>query len=64
MPTVNGIHDWFRETWEWHYISFYWSISDLGHVIAIALALTLIRFILSKILFEVNTNTVNLNNDS
>ena len=41
------------ETWTWHYLGAYIGLREVGYVLAIALTLTVARYVANKTILEV-----------
>ncbi|XP_003382832.1 PREDICTED: ceramide synthase 1-like [Amphimedon queenslandica] len=48
----NGINQWLKDTWEWHYICSYITLKDIFYIILTAILFTILRFIVYKVLLE------------
>ncbi|XP_019857335.1 PREDICTED: ceramide synthase 1-like [Amphimedon queenslandica] len=48
----DGIGNWLKETWEWHYLAFYIGWTELIHITSIAIGLTLLRIVLNSLILR------------
>lgn len=48
LPRAGELNDWVKETWEWHYSSYYVTFTEVYYVLIIAVALSVLRYLLTK----------------
>lgn len=62
LPTFDrfpfdGLGPWARQVWEQHYHCFYMGWTEVMHIAAMAIGLTVLRMVLNFVLLEVKTST-------